>query len=223
MADKKSFAGYVAESKTEYIYTVKFAVPDMTDEMVDKLEAGLLRYDLKKASAFRKTPIQENPLDFPNVHNVPVFISDIELGYPASLDFLRVHIANLLTISPQMVAVYSENDPRQIETDLFVDRTSPKYKEKYKTRLGSDYEEIPGEGEGYGDKYNITFLKELEKVRKERKIVTVENPLMPGEKVDNKDLPKGYEDWNDPKNFEKDDKGLFGRVKRPPLIKVGIL
>ena len=223
MADTRSFATYVAEVKTDYEYVLKFAVPEMTDGMIDMLEHCLLRYDLKKASPFRKTPIQENPLDFPNAKNVPVFICDIVLGYPASMDFLRTHICNALTMSPQLLAVYTKNDPRQIETDLYVERTSPDFKKDYETRLGSFHEPMEGEGKGYGDDYNKTFLKELEKVRKDRKIVTVTNPLIPAQKEDTSMLPKGYEDWNAEKNFNRDDEGLFGRVKRPPLIKVGKL
>ena len=224
MTEKKSFATYVAEVKTDYKYVLKFAVNEMTDSMIDSLEASLKKYDLKSASSFRKTPIQESPLDFPNIKNTPVFICDLVLGYPGSLDFLRTYICSSMGISPQALAVYSENDPRQIETDLYLDRNSPEYKKNYKTRLGSDYEEIEGAAaETYGEKYNTNFLKELEKVRKEREVVTVENPLSPAATTDHSTLPKGYDGFNDPKNLKKDDLGLFGRVKKPNLLKVGML
>jgi len=218
---KKSFATYIAETKTEYNYVLKFAVMEMTDLMIDQLEGSLKKYDLVKASAFRKTPIQESPLDFPNVKNTAVFICDLTLEYPASLDFLRTYICNSLGVSPAQLAVYSNNDPRQIETDLYIDRNSPEYKKNYKTRLGSDYE--PDEKPAYGETYNTSFLKELEKVSKERETVTVENPLSPAATTDHSTLPAGYDGFNDPKNLKKDDVGLFGRVKKPNLLKVGIL
>lgn len=224
MSENKSFATYVAEVKTDYKYVLKFAVHEMDNARIDMLEACLTKYQLKEASAFRKTPIQQNPLDFPNINNTEVFICDITLAYPASLDFLRTYICNSLGLSPAVLAVYSQNDPRQIETDLYVDRNSPEFKAKYKTRLGSDYEEVPGaEEEKYGEKYNMSFLKELETVRKEREKVTVENPLSPAQTVDHSTLPAGYDGFNDPKNLKKDDLGLFGRVKKPNLMKVGIL
>lgn len=222
MVDNKSFTSYVAENKTDYNYVLKFAVQDMPDSSIDILEACLTKYELRSASAFRKTPIQESPLDFPNIKNTPVFTCDISMGYPASLDFLRIYICNNLGISPAQLAVYSDNDPRQIETDLFIDRNSPEFKANYKTRLGSDYEET-GDKDLYGEKYNMSFLKELEKVRKERVITTVENPLSPGETIDHSTLPKGYDGFNDPKNLKKDDVGLFGRIKKPDLLKVGML
>ena len=222
--ESKSFVEYVAQTKQEYKYVLKFAVNEMTDLMIDQLESSLTKYDLKKASSFRKTPIQESPLDFPNVKNMPVFICDLTLGYPGSLDFLRTYICNNLGISPAQVAVYSENDPRQIETDLYIDRNSAEYRKNYKARLGSDYEEVPGaEEETYGEKYNTSFLKELEQVRKERKVVTVENPLSHAEDIDHSTLPAGYDGFNDPKNLKKDDVGLFGRIKRPNLFKTGVL
>lgn len=222
MAEKKSFISYVAEVKTDYRYVLKFAVHEMSDSMIDILESSLKKYDLKEASKFRTTPIQESPLDFPNVKNTEVYICDVTLGYPASLDFLRIYVCNALGISPAQLAVYSNNDPRQIETDLYVDRTSPEYREKYKTRLGSDYE--PEDNQNLvGEKHNMEFLKELEKVRKERKNVTVENPLSPKETTDHSTLPKGYDGFNDPKNLKKDDVGLFGRIKKLNLLKVGML
>ena len=222
MAEKKTFAGYVAEAKTEFKYVLKFAVSEMTDSMIDVLEAGLSRYDLKQASSFRKTPIQESPLDFPNVKNMPVHICDVTMGYPASLDFLRNYVCNIMGISESCLAVYSENDPRQIETDLYIDRSSPEYKEKYKTRLGSEPEES-GDKELYGETYNTKFLQELAKVQKERKVNVDDNPLSPAEKIDHSTLPKGYDGFNDPKNLKKDDVGLFGRIKLPKQIKVGVL
>ena len=216
--EKKSFVKYVAEAKTEYNYVLKFAVHEMTDKMVDCLESCLKKYDLKTASAFRKTPIQESPLDFPNVKNTEVYICDITMGYPASLDFLRIYLCNSLGISPALLAVYSECDPRQIETDLYVDRTSKEYKDKYKARLGTAYEEV-GEGDPalYGEKYNMGFLQELEKVRKERDVTIALNPLSQAETTDHSTLPKDYDSFNDAKNLKKDDVGLFGRVKRASI------
>jgi hypothetical protein len=220
MTEPKSFVNYVAETKTEYKYVLKFAVHDMTDIMIDQVEACLTRYKLIKASAFRKTPIQASPLDFPNVSNTPVFICDISMNYPSSLDFLRTYICDNLGISPELLAVYSENDPRQIETDLYIDRNSAEYKEKYKARLGSEYEET-GDKNMYGETYNIGFLQELEKVRKERAVTVVDNALSP--KEEREAVSKDYDSFNDPKNLKKDDVGLFGRIKKTTAIKTGVL
>jgi hypothetical protein len=220
---EKSFISYVAENKKEYKYVLKFAVNEMTDSMIDLLESSLQKYQLKSASAFRKTPIQESPLDFPNVKNTAVYICDVVMDYPASLDFLRTYVCSSLGISPQQLAVYSSNDPRQIETDLFIDRSSPEYKAKYRTRLGSEYEDVPEEEKRYGETYITPFLRELEAVRKEREMTIADTPLSQKEKIDHSTLPSGYDQFNDPKNMPKDDVGLFGRIKKPNLLKAGML
>lgn len=222
MASDKSFISYIAESKPQYKYMLKFAVNEMTDRMIDCLESALMKYELVEASSFRKTPIQESPLDFPNVRNTSVFICDVTLDYPASLDFLRTYVCNCLGLSPQVVAVYSDNDPRQIETDLFLERSSPEYEKNYKPRLGSDYEQDFDAKKLYGEGYNTEFLKELEKVRKEREIKVVDTPLSQPTKVDHSTLTKDYHGYNDDKNLPKGNIGFFGRIKKPNFKKVGM-
>lgn len=227
----KRFIQYVAETKTEYKYTLKFAVPAMTESMIDSLEFALRKYELKEASAFKETPIQENPLDFANVRNMPVFIAEITMGYPSSLDFLQVLLGNALGISTGQIAIYSEHDPRQIETDLFLERSSPDFKKDYEAVLDPnhpDYNPVFSEaakGEYYDETYITPFLKELARVKQERDITTIENALSRAEKVDNTTLPKGYNNFNDPSSLPKreDNIGLFGRIKHPNLPKVGIL
>lgn len=223
MTEKRSFATYVAEFKTEYKYVLKFALNEMTDSMIDTLETCLSKYELVSASSFRKTPIQESPLDFPNVKNTSVFICDIVMKYPASLDFLRTYVCSSMGVSPVLLAVYSPNDPRQIETDLYIDRNSEEYKKKYKARLGSEMEDIDSDLETNPATYNTSFLKELEQVRKDQEVTIIDNPLSPAQTVDHSTLPKDYDGFNDTKNLKTDTIGLFGRIKKPNLQKVGIL
>ena len=52
---------------------------------------------------------------------------------------------------------------------------------------------------------------------------TVTNPLSPNESTDHSTLPKGYDGFNDPKNLKTDAVGFFGRIKKPNLMKVGML
>ena len=222
MADKKTFIEYLSESKKDYNYVLKLAVMEVSDDHLDMLEVALKKYELKSASSFRKTPIQECPMDFPSVKNTPVHSCDIVLGYPASLDFLKTYICNSLNISPALVAVYTKDDPRQVEMDLYAKRTSDEYKDKYKTALGNDYEET-GDRDLYGEKYNTDFLKELNRVAKERNITTVINPLSQLPSSDHSDLTKGYDEFNSEKNIARDELGFFGRIKKSPLIRTGKL
>lgn len=173
---------YLKESAKEYKFKLKFAVQEFTEEQKDRLEVALQRYDLRSLGAFKETPIQESPLDFPNVKNTKVFISELVLGYPATTDMLRLYVSDKAGINEQSVAVYSSNDPRETYTQEMLDRQSPEYKKNYVPRLGSDPEltEVPD----YGDKHTKKLLDQMKKERDERVTHVVENPLMPKQKID---------------------------------------
>lgn len=208
-----TFKKYVCETKREYKYTIKLAVCEVTEDHIDAIEGCLLKYKLVSATPFRNTPIQESPLDFPSVKNCAVYSSDIVLNYPGSVDFLRNLISGALNLPLSHVVIYTENDPRQVENDLFVQRTSDEFKKNYTPVLGSEppaAENIP-----YGEEYNMTFLKELEKVRKEQEQTIVLNNLSQMVSKDTTSLPKNY---NDTLSTDTDASvGLFGRIKRPQI------
>lgn len=207
----RTFSDYVADRRTGYKYTIKFALPEVNDAMLDLLETCLSKYNLVSATKFRSTPIQLAPLEFPNIKSTPVHSSDIELEYPASLDFLKTYIANSLDISQGQIAVYSEHDPRQTELDLFLSRTSPDFKDSYTPALGSEYQET-GDQSLYGEAYNMEFLKALAQVRSERETVIATSPFNP-EKMPSCEMGDDYHSYLDKKNTPKNDTGLFGRIK----------
>lgn len=209
---QKHFKEYLQESTKEYSYTLKLAVDDVDNDMIDVIESALSKYKLLSASAFKKTPIQESPLDFPKIKNSPVFISKIVMKYPASRDFLVNYISGELGICETQVVVYSENDPREMETALYLERNAEDYKDNYKPALGEDnYKGITNEEEAelYGEKMVNSFLKELEDVRKSREEHVVEGPLSPAAITDDE---KSSDNFND--SLPKEDLGLFGRIKK---------
>jgi len=174
---------YIQESNKDYKFKVKFAVNELADETKDCVENCLNKYELRSFGKFKETPIQESPLDFPNVRNTKVFIGEFVLGYPATVDMLRKHISEKSGINEQEIAVYNENDPREANTQEWLDRmASPDWKKNYKTALGNDYEQ--GEKPAYGDEANKKLLSELETARKSRKVTEVENALSPKATVD---------------------------------------
>ena len=211
MKHHKTFIDYVSDRRDGYRYTIKLALPEVTDTLLDSLETCLSKYNLVSASKFRSTPIQLCPLDFPNISSTPVHISDIELSYPASLEFLRTYIANSLDISQGHIVVYSENDPRQTEIDTFIARTSKDHKAAYEPFLGSEYAET-GDQRLYGDNYNMDFLKTLAQVRKERTVTVADSPFNP-DSVPLGDLGSEYHSYLDKKHTPSDNTGLFGRIK----------
>lgn len=178
-----SFADYYNQKIKEYNYKLKIASCDFTDDHKMCIEKSLQKYDLKGKIAYKKTPLQENPMDFPNLRNVEVYIADITTEYPASPEALRTYLANQSGINVACIAVYNKADPRLQDQEDYLYRKSPEFKDNYEPALGSDYEREDN-SHMYGDKYNTKFLKDLEQNRKEREYNTVTNSLIPAQKTD---------------------------------------
>lgn len=203
----KGFKDYLSDAYPEYKYTIKLAVDKVTDEMLDCIESCMSKYDLKTASKFRETPVQENPLDFPNIKNSPVFIADISLKYPASRDYLETKLSNILGLSEQNIVVYSETDPRHAETDLYMDRMV-NHVNKGEHKLGKDdYKGEEAENPQGTEDQRLSILKDLEQERTERRKAGHE------EYSEQDDvLPSDYDTFD--KTKEDNSPGLFGRMTK---------
>ena len=180
----KLFKDYLMEEASkEYSYKIKFAVDDLSEEQKDALETALAKYDIQSITTFKNTPIQQHPIDFPNVRNSKVFTAEFVLGYPAAVDGLRVYLSDKVGINQQQIAVYNEYDPRDQGNEDAIRIRDGIDDDEYETALGNDYpiEEKPA----YGKEYNDNFLADLKKKRDERDVVEVENPLSMKRKEDN--------------------------------------
>lgn len=173
---------YLVESAKEYKYRIKLAVNDLSTEQKSALEDALSKFDVRSVGQFTQSPIQQSPLDFPNVRNTQVYTTEIVLGYPVTVDALRVFLSDKVAINQQEIAVYNEYDPRDKNTEEAIAIEAGKDGE-YVPALGTEYP--ADEKPAYGAEYNEKFLKELSDIRKERATVEVENPLMQPTKVDN--------------------------------------
>lgn len=173
---------YLVEAAKEYKYRIKLAVNTLTSDQKGALEDALAKFDLRSIGSYTNTPIQQSPLDFSNVRNSKVHIVEIVLGYPVTVDELRMFISDKVGINQQEIAVYNDYDPRDVYSVEAEAITAPRNPD-YVAKLGTEYEE--DEKPDYGKDYNDKFLAELEDARKERPIVEVENPLMQKTAVDN--------------------------------------
>ena len=171
------------ESAKEYAYKIKFAVNEFTEAQKDAMENALAKFDVRSVSAFKNTPIQQHPVDFPNVRNTTVYIAEFVLGYPVTVDELRVYLSDKVDVNQQEIAVYNAYDPRDLSNDEALAIRNGIDEDEYETALGNDYE--VGDKPLYGKEYNDNFLKGLEQDRKERDTVEVENELSQRRKQDN--------------------------------------
>jgi hypothetical protein len=157
----KTFSNYLTESKKVYEFKVGVA-GDLPEHFEEHVKVALQKYGLSSLNKGKKTPIQERPLDFPQLKNMEVHYFTVELAYPTTSEVLKeylgkvcsVHVGNIMVRAPgEMLEQYQDN----ATTDA-----------PYETALTT--EELPStDGQGsVGESRVMELLKELEKVRKER-------------------------------------------------------
>lgn len=161
----KNFKEYLSESKKQYPFKIKVA-GEFSKEQEKTLESLLGRYAVVKFKKSTTTPVQELPLDFPQVKNCEVHIYEVTLDYPSTQFELTEYLTTGLSVNKQNLVVrrpgepieeYQHQEGKKREGALLDD---PDYKEAGSPKF-EDY---------YGDKYNTGFVKELNDLLKlERK------------------------------------------------------
>jgi hypothetical protein len=151
----KSFKEHLLESKKKYDFRVKVA-GEFTTEQETKLKSLMDRYTVDKFKKVGKTPIQELPLDFPQVKNCEVTIYEVTVDYPTTQHELTEYLSSELGLNKQRLAVRRPGEPSEqyqapIEERKDALLTDPDYKEAPNANF-DDY---------YGSKYNSGFVKEL--------------------------------------------------------------
>src|SRR6056300_875013 len=87
----KSFVEYLTESKKTYDFKIGIA-GELPEGCVDKLETSLQKFGVANMSSGKKTPIQERPLDFPQLSNMEVTYYEVSLNYPTTRQVLEQYI-----------------------------------------------------------------------------------------------------------------------------------
>ena len=156
----KTFKEYLSESKKQYDFRVKVA-GDFTTEQEDTLKSLLGRYSLSGFKKTAKTPIQQLPLDFPQVKNCEVSIYEVSVDYPTTQHELTEYLTAELGVNKQNLVVRKPGEPTEeyqtpVEPREGALLDDPDYKEAGNAQF-EDY---------YGDKYNTGFVKELNDILK---------------------------------------------------------
>lgn len=172
---------YITESfKKEYGYRVKIA-SDCGSEHMSTLEDCLAKYNLVSATPWKRTPIQENPMEFVREKGVKctseVCSSDVILKYPVNERILEVWLAVNMGLSHDQVLVYNVKEPRRIEADNAQERT-----EYNQDRTVTEEDAVLNNEEQnhyemqnedldfavFGEEYNQKFLNELQRIKAEK-------------------------------------------------------
>ena len=156
----KNFADYLTESKKTYEFKIGIA-GDRPDGCEDMIETGLQKFGITKMSAGKKTPIQERPLDFPQLENCEATYFEISCAYPTTVQVLQEYIGQCCGVEQSHIIVRNPNEPQE----LYQEETSS---DVYVAKL--TVEDMGGESaqESVGEDRVMNLLKELETARKEQ-------------------------------------------------------
>jgi hypothetical protein len=173
---------FITESfKKEYSFRVKIAA-DCKPEHLDIIENCLAKYNVVSVASFKRSPIQENPMEFVRAKGVKliseVCSTDVILKYPVHERILEVWLAVHLGLDHDRVLCYNVKDPRKLEADNAAERTEYN-KDRTVTEddsvLGKEdqtHYEMQNEGVAdiayFGEEYNKKFLDTLAKIKAEK-------------------------------------------------------
>ena len=160
----KTFKEHLSESKKQYDFKVKLAC-EMTGDQETHLKSLLDKWQLSGFKKAAKTPIQQLPLDFPQLKNVEVHIYEVSLDYPTTQHELTEYIASELKVGRGHVVVKRPGEPTEEYQNIEPKREGALLNDPdYKESPNAQFEDF------YGDKYNSGFVKELNDLLKlERK------------------------------------------------------
>lgn len=156
----KSFRDILTESKKTYTFKIGVA-GELPEGFQDRMETALKKFGLIDISAGKKTPIQEQPLDFPQLQNMEVTYFETNLEYPTTPQVLQEYLGNACSVSKGHILVRSPNEPREEyqatqENEIYEPILT-------KTDLGGESGQ-----KSVGENRVMELLKELEKARKEQ-------------------------------------------------------
>lgn len=162
----RSFKDILTESKKTYKFLVRVA-GDLPEGFAKQLETNLKKFDLVSVSSGKRTPIQERPLDFPQLQNIEVHTFETEVKYPTTPQVLENYLTdNCMTQKGYLIVRVPGEPLEQIQTHT---EESP-YQSILQTEdMGGDTAQSSVAGNRVMD-----LLKELETARKEREIDPVE-------------------------------------------------
>ena len=154
------FQEILKESKKTYNFKIGIA-GELPEGCEDSIKTCLEKYHVASMSKGKKTPIQERPLDFPQLENTEVTYFEVELNYPSTQQVLQEYIGQCCNIDQAYIIVRNPDEMQEKYQAMPEDTT-------YETKLTT--EDMGGESaqKDVGESRVMELLKELEKARKER-------------------------------------------------------
>jgi len=155
----RSFKDILTESKKTYEFKIGVAGP-LPEGFVDSMETSLKKFNVSNMTSGKKTPIQERPLDFPQLQNMEVTYFEVAVEYPTTSQVLQEYVGKCCGIDQAHIIVRNAGDPREEYQDTKDDAP-------YESMLTK--EDMGGESaqDSVAGNRVMSLLKELETARKE--------------------------------------------------------
>ena len=156
----KSINEYLTESKKTYKFKIGVA-GELPESLNSRMRSMLEKFKVVNLSTGKKTPIQESPLDFPQLKNQEVTYWDLEVEYPTTTEVLRQYLGDSCSVHESHIIVHNPDAPVRENAEAKEEGT-------YEPLLAQ--EDMGGESaqESVGQTRIMDLLKELETARKER-------------------------------------------------------
>jgi hypothetical protein len=163
----KSFSTYLTESKKMYSFKIGLA-GELPEGFEDRMETALEKFSVAKLTSGKKTPIQERPLDFPQLENCEVTYYEVDLEYPTTVQVLQEYLGSVCSVPQSHIIVRNPNEPQELyqqeeKSDVYV------------AKLTTDKLEDESAQQSVGENRVMDLLKELELARKENTANPIEN------------------------------------------------
>lgn len=165
----KNFYEYLSSVKREYKYKLKLAI-NVDDEVLDKIERVLKRYDALEISKPKKSILQRNEIDFPDAGPVESWTIAITTERPLVAQQLTNDLKKALNVSEIFIRVRGENEPVAVESrfaEEFAVVDEKVGESEVATLLGND-EVVEDQVMAYGDDYNQSLLNYLAQIQSNR-------------------------------------------------------
>ena len=108
----RSFTQLLTESKKTYQFKIGVAGP-LPEGFEDRMETSLKKFKVSNMTSGKKTPIQERPLDFPQLQNMEVTYFETELEYPTTSQVLQEYVGKCCGIDQAYIILLNTNGLRE--------------------------------------------------------------------------------------------------------------
>ena len=155
----KKYSEYLTEAYNGKQYECKIGVAGDNEGVADKLETALKKFGLVNITPGKKTPIQERPLDFPQLQNEEVTYYEASVTYPTHAEAMQEYLGYNIGKSQSHIMVRNVNAMQEVYQEI--------NNEPYEVKLTKEELEAESAQQEVGSNRVMDLLKELEGVRKE--------------------------------------------------------